>query len=212
MIEEVQKLPFKFGNIFSTSLSLSNVKGLEISLTDAQKTSIKASEKEFLKSEFASLPKEMKDAVIKYLKDLAERAAVVLECLFYYTRTGDEKNFYHSQNFESLVDSYTDIIDNCQENKDVVFNGPFDSEDSLEPIQFPIDYIYWKIENKKTSKHYILRAITSPSILNSEDNIGKKNGLTLGILDNKGEEISDELTRFAAEDLEEKIESLNSNS
>lgn len=207
-VEEAQALPFKFGNIFSSSLSLSNVKDLEINLTDSQKNTLKTSETEFLENDFASLPKETKNDIIEYLKDLAERAAVVLECLFYYTRTGDEKNFYQSQNFDSLVDSYTDIVDNAQEKKKFILDGPFDSYNSNEPVQFQVDYIYWKMENKKTSKRYVLRATTSPELLNTEDKIGKKLGLTLGILDEKGNEISDDLTRFPAEELEDRIDSL----
>ena len=36
-LQKIEKLPYKFSNIFSTSLSLSNVNGLDVTLTDDQR-------------------------------------------------------------------------------------------------------------------------------------------------------------------------------
>jgi len=204
-VKESQELISKFGNIFSTSLSLSNVGGLEMALTDSQKESMKLSEVEFLKKEFASLPKPSRESIISYLRDLGERAAVVLECLFYYTRSGDEKEFFHSQNFDALLKSYQEALDICQENEDVEVEGPYNSKDLVQAVNQPSDYIFWKLQMKSSGSVYILRATTSPEILNSEEKIGKKQGLTIAVLDQKGKEVEKE---FPLEDLEEKVKKL----
>lgn len=210
VIQKIEKLPYQFGNIFSTSLSLSNVKGLDVSLTDAQRNALEASEVDFLKSEFASLPQQIKDAVLTYLRDIAEMAGVVLECLFYYTRTGDKEEFFQGKNFDELLNSYRDIIDACQEKDEIVFDGPYDSEKLSNEIDSPKDFTYWKIDLKRASRKYILRAPTSPKVLNSDDSVGKKSGLNFTILTVKLEELSKDYTRFPADELKEKLLNLES--
>lgn len=85
-LEKMQKLPYKFGNVVSASLSLENVPALPMSLTDEQKAMLKTPV-EFLKTQFGSISKELKSAVVLYLKKRAQLYAVVLECLFFYLRS-----------------------------------------------------------------------------------------------------------------------------
>lgn len=208
-LEEIQKLPYHFGNIFSTSLSLSNVSELSLELTDEQSAMLKNSEVEFLKTSFASLPKSSKDAVLSYLKTLAEKVGVVLECLFYYTRSGDLKKFFQAQDFDSILQSYQKVIDIHQESDELVYDGPYNSDKLSQPVSSNVDYVYWKVTNKQTGKKWILRATTSPEILNSENQIGEKIGLNFSLLDEKGKDLSKEYQRFSAEDLEKKMKNLS---
>lgn len=211
IIQKIENLPYKFGNVFTRSLSLSNVDGLDVTLTDAQRIALKASEKEFLKSEFASLSQQIKDAVISYLKDIAEMAAVVLECLFYYTKNGDKEEFFEGKNFDEMIKTYQDIIESCKEKDEITFDGPYDSDKLNNEIDSPKDFVFWKINLHKKESKYILRAPTSPKILNADDNVGKKAGLNFTILSTKLEEISKDYTRFPAEELKEKLTSLENN-
>jgi hypothetical protein len=208
VIEEVQKLPYHMGNIFSTSLSLSNVRELSLELTDEQRNSLKRSEIDFLKTSFASLPKSSKDAIIAYLKELAEKIAVVLECLFYYTRTGELEKFFQSQNFDAILNSYQRVIDIHQDTKNFIYDGPYDSVKMNHPVSTSVDHVFWKVTNKSSGKTWILRGTASPELLNSESQVGKDAGLNFSVLDNKGKEISEEFQRFPVDQLEIKMEDL----
>ena len=203
---QIQNLPYKFGNLFNISLTLSNIGELELELTPTQHEALKISEEEFLKKEFTSLPKHLKDSIISYFRDLAEKSAVVLECLFYYTRTGPKDQFFHGEDFNKLLDEYSDEIKRIKE-KGLKIKGPFKEESGLNKVDSPSDYVFWfiTIDGEK----YILRCITSPKLLRAEDNVGKKMGLTCALLNSKGGKINTELSSFSLESLEKKLETLS---
>jgi len=208
VIQKVEKLPYDFGNVFSTSLSLSNVNGLSVALTDDQRVKINASEIDFLKTDFASLSQRLKDAILSYLRDLAETAAVVLECLFHYTATGEKDEFFEGKNFDELLSTYNKIIDECKQKDEVSFDGPYDSEKMRTKLETPHDFAYWKIALRSKNLHYMLRAPVSPKILNSDDNVGNKTGMNFTILTSELKELSKDYTRFPANDLGEKIDNI----
>lgn len=209
VLQEIQKLPYHFGNIFSISLSLNNVQELSLNLNVSQQNSLKNSELNFLKSDFASLNKQTKDNIIEYLVNLLEKAGVVLECLFFYTRSQDFKKFYIGKNSNAILEEYQKIIDLHQEKQEMVIDGPYESVKMQKPLSSQVDYAFWKIANKKNKKNWILRGIISPEILNSEKNVGKKIILPFTILDAQGKEISEEFSNFEAEKLESKFKDLN---
>ena len=204
-VEAAQELHWHFGNVVSSSLSLSNVNDLDVHLTDDQRKSLKKSEVDFLTNDFSTLPKAQKDSILSYLSETADKFAIVLECLFYYTRSNDVDKFYHSQDFNALLKSYQAAVDLVQEKGNVEFKGPFDSDKLSGEAKVPVDYVYWKVERESDGKRFILRAITSPSLLNSEESVDKKGGLIFSILDDEGKSISKGLDRFHLENLERKI-------
>jgi hypothetical protein len=206
VIKKIENMSYDFGNMLSTSLSLSNVKELSISLTDTQKSVMMASEEEFLKSEYDSLDRNIKSSILQYLKDLAQRYAIVLEALFYYTRSGNEQDFYEGMNFETILQEYQNVIDKCSEKHGIVYDGPFSDLTNKNQIDSPVDYAYWKAEEKSSGKKWILRATTSPAFLNSEENIIGKKGLNFTFLDEDEKEIAENFTSFPSYELEKKAE------
>jgi L-rhamnose mutarotase len=206
VVKKIENMSYDFGNMLSTSLSLSNVKELSISLTDTQKSLMMASEEEFLKTEYDSLDRNIKNSILQYLKDLAQRYAIVLEALFYYTRTGDEKDFYEGMNFDGILQEYQKVIDKCSEKHGIVYDGPYADPKNNVSVDSPVDYAFWKAEEKKTGKKWILRATTSPEFLNSEENIIGKKGLNFTFLDQEEKEIAENFTSFPSYELEKRAE------
>ena len=207
-LQKIEKLPYKFGNIFSTSLSLSNVNGLDVTLTDDQRVRFNASEIDFLKSDFASLSQRLKDDLLTYLRDRLETAAVVLECLFHYTASGDKEEFFEGKNFDELLSTYNKLIDECKQKDEISFDGPYDSEKMITKLDSPHDFAYWKITLRSKNLHYVLRAPVSPKILNSDDSVGGRTGMNFTILTNELKELSKDFTRFPADELKEKIDNI----
>lgn len=207
IVLKAQKMPFNFGNIFTTSLSLKNIKGLDMILNDTQRNALRVSELEFLKSNFASLPKPQRDSVLSYLKDLAQKAAIVLECLFYHLEKGSKQEFFEGMTYKEILKEYREAIDLCQEHHNVNYDGPFDSEKMINRLDSPVDYAYWRIIPKDSTTKYILRATISPKILGEENNVDK-GGLNFSILTVSLEEIGKEFTKFPYKELEQKIEDL----
>lgn len=207
IVSKAQKMPYKFSNIFTTSLSLKNVKGLDMNLTDAQRDAMKISEVEFLKKDFASISKIQRDAILSYLRELAQKAAIVLECLFYHLDKGSKEEFFEGMTYKEIVKEYQEVIDKCQEHHNVEYDGPFDSEKMINSLDSPVDYAYWKVTLEDLGEKYTLRATISPKILSEESNIGES-GLNFSLLTDKLKEIGEEFTKFYYQELEQKIEKL----
>jgi hypothetical protein len=206
-IKKIESMNYDFGNVASVSLSLNNVEGLALELTDQQNELIKTSEVDFLKNNFSSLNKSLKNSIMQYLQETAQLYAIVLESLFYYTREGDITQFYEGMDFNAIVDEYQQAVDLCAEKHGIVYNGPYSDIKNKAGVESPVDYIYWVAEDKDTAKKWILRATTSPQSLNSEENIIGKKGLNFTFLDEKMKEISDDYTSFPYFDLEKKATS-----
>jgi hypothetical protein len=84
---KLQNMAYEFGNVVPASLSLQNVPSLSMGLSDEQRELLKKSSHDFLSTQFSSLSKELKGAILLYLKKTAQLYAIVLECMFYYIRT-----------------------------------------------------------------------------------------------------------------------------
>jgi hypothetical protein len=207
VVAKAQKMPFKFGNIFTTSLSLKNVKGLDMILNDTQRNALKISEVEFLKSDFASIPKPQRDAILSYLRDLAQKAAIVLECMFFHLEKGSKEEFFEGMTYKEILKEYQEVIDQCQEHHNVEYDGPFDSDKMINKVDSPVDYAYWRVDIKDVAEKYTLRATVSPKILSEEEGIGES-GLNFSILTVNLEEVGKEFTKFPYKQLEQKIEIL----
>lgn len=182
LIKRAEKLPYKFGNLFPLELSLNNISELSTTLTEDQQNQLKLSEHDFLKNNFATLDKSLRATIMKYLYDISKMYAIVLESLFYYTRTGKSDTFYDSMDYSQIIKTYDDLIKKYLSDA----KGPFDIKGQT--IDSPSEFAYWSF-NKDT---YYIRATTSPSDLNSEENIRGVKGLSLTILDSDKQEISKE--------------------
>ena len=200
MASDIQNMSYKFGNVVPTSISLSNVKGLEMLLNDTQRASLKASPKDFLEKEFSSVSQSVKDYILKYLGDVCKKYGIVMESMFYYTRSGSTKQFYRGKNSATILKDYQHAIDLLNNMKS---EGPYDSFDSNTDLLANSEYAYWKIN--KGTRNLVLRAVVSPEYLNSAENIGNRSGINFTILDSKGKDASDNFKNFAPEELERKI-------
>lgn len=205
-LKDIEGLQYNFGNLFSTSLSLSNVKELALALTDTQRILLQTSESEFLKKYFSALPKETKAAVLEYLMKTAQLYAIVLESLFYFTRTGDVKKFFDGMDFKTILEEYQSVIDSCSEKHGVIYTGPYADPKNKTEIDAPVEYAYWFAEDKKSGKRWLVRGTVSPGDLNSEKNIIGKKGTNFTFLTNSLEEIDKRYTSFPAYELEKKVE------
>jgi hypothetical protein len=204
--QEAQNSKYAFGNLVSSSLSLNNVKNLSISITDEQRKLLNTSEEEFLKTQFSLLDKKNKDAIIEYLREICMFYGVFLECLFYYTRSGDTEKFYQGKDFFNILREYQSVVDTCEKNLKINFSGPFSNAKMENKVDSPVEYAYWKFSKK--SKNFLLRATTSTVLLNSEENIQGKKGLNASIITGEEKEISKELNNFPIYELEERISKL----
>jgi hypothetical protein len=203
-IKQIESMNYDFGNISSVSLSLNNVEGLALQLTDDQNQQIKTSEEDFLRNNYSTLNKALKNSIMQYLQETAQLYAIVLESLFYYTRTGAIEKFYDGMDFNSLLAEYQQTVDLCAEKHGVVYDGPYSDLKNKAKIEAPVDYAYWQATEKETGKKWVLRATTSPQYLNSEENIIGKKGLNFSFLDEDLNEISEDYTSFPYYDLEKK--------
>lgn len=206
-IKRIESMNYDFGNVASVSLSLNNVEGLALQLSPEQNDMVKTSEVDFLKNSYSSLNKDLKNSIMQYLQETAQLYAIVLESLFYYTRTGDVAKFYEGMDFNAIIDEYQQTIDLCTEKHDIVYDGPYSDLKNKAGVESPVDYVYWQAEDKETAKKWILRATTSPQFLNSEENIIGKKGLNFTFLDDKLKEIGEDYTSFPYFDLEKKAAS-----
>jgi hypothetical protein len=204
-IKKIENMPYHFGNLSSTSLSLNNVKELSINLTPEQREALSISETEFLKDNFKQLDKSIKNSITKYLKKTAQIYAVVLESLFYYMRNGDSKKFYDGMDFNSILKTYQEALDLSAKKYDIELQGPYSDIKNKNTIDNPVEYAYWSAS--KDDRNWIIRATTSPGDLNSEENVIGKKGLNLTFLDDKNKEISDLYTSFPYYELEKKLSS-----
>lgn len=198
-----ESLPYDFGHLISASVSLSNVSGLDLALTDSQKTELQTSPEIFLDKQFTSLSKTLRNNIMKYLYDTAKIYAIVLESMFYYMRTGDKKEFYDSMNFFSILKEYQDVIMSIDKEAE----GPVDNEGAS--INSEIEYAYWKIVSKNTDKTYFLRATTSPELLNSEENMTGTKGLNVSVLNSDKGEIRKDLNNVPLFELSNKLKRLH---
>jgi len=203
ILSKIQHLSYKFGNIVSTSLSLSNIKELSLILSDEQNKEMMSSPISFLENDYENIPKAQKDSILLYLKDLCKKYAIVLECLFSYTRNYDPKNFYKSKDFDSILVEYQKVINSI---KNIKFNGPYDSIMNKNKMTKGSEFAYWSF--KKNDTNYMLRAIISPETLNAENAVNPDMIYDFSILNDKGNSLGKKYERFSYELLKEKIETL----
>ena len=177
VLEAIIGLPYDFGNLFSTSLSLNNVSSLMLDLTEEQRVLLQSSESEFLKEYFSTLSKSIKDSILKYLINTAQLYAIVIESLFYYMDNGKIDEFFKGMNFDAILDKYQEEVDKVKESLELNIEGPYSDIKNKIKIDQPVDYTFWIAQDKTEQLRWVIQATTSASNLNSEENITGIKGL-----------------------------------
>lgn len=211
-LKSMQSLRYHFGNLFSTSLSLSNVEELVTSLTPTQQAAIGLSDELFLQKELSALSSTQKNAILAYLLKLAKRYAVVVEALFFYLKQSEDRKAYDGQNVTDILKEYQKEIDNNFAKVEYKVSSQLSSIEAEKEMTASDDYVYWKVERKKDAKTFVIRATVSPELLNSEDYIttGEK-GLNMTILNSDGKVAGQQFTTFPVDQLGSKVDSFLKN-
>ena len=187
-ITRAERVPYSYGNIFSSPFNLKNIPGLSIHLQPEQQKDMESSEREFLMNSFSGLNRETKDLVIDSLRDRAELLCVAIQALFYYIRTIDTDKFYQKMDVDEILETYQEEIDQASEKESFSFEGPYSKLENDESIKDDSVTAFWKCE--KNQKSFVIRATISPSQIKSEDSISGAVGLKFSL--SKDIEILDE--------------------
>lgn len=187
-ITRAERVPYSYGNIFSSPFNLKNIQGLSIHLQPEQQRDMESSEREFLMNSFSSLNRETKDLVISSLRDRAELICVAIQALFYYIRTTDTSKFYQKMSVDEILETYQEEIDQASEKESFSFEGPYSEIENSEAVKDDSTIAFWKCE--KNQKQFIIKATISPSQLKSEDTVSGAVGLKFSL--SKDKEILDE--------------------
>lgn len=187
-ITKAERVPYAYGNIFSTPLNLKNVPGLSIHLQPEQQKDLESSEREFLMNSFSGLNKETKDLIIDAFRDRAEILCVVIQALFYYIRSTDSNKFYQKMSADEILETYQEEIDQAVQKDSFSCKGPYSDIENEDSIQDDSPVAYWKCE--KDQKEFVIKATISPSQLKSEDKVSGETGLKFSL--SRGEETIDE--------------------
>ena len=179
-IEKAEKLPYVYGNVFTTKYSLLLVPEISSSLELDQKQSIESSTKEFFLNSFTHIGKNMKDEILSSLRDRAEILCSVIEALFYYIRKIDKDSFYDGKSSDEILEEYEESIEEASSKSNFSYDGPYNSTAGENKIDNTSVTAFWYCE--KNSKKFLIQATIQPKELYVEENIGKTKGLRFSLI------------------------------
>jgi hypothetical protein len=206
-ITKAERVPYRYGNIFTSTFTLTSVPELNMKLQPEQQKDMESSEREFLMNSFSGLNRETKDLIIDSMRDRAEILCVVIQALFYYLRTTDSSKFYQKMSSHEILDLYKEEIEKASEKESFSTEGPFSNIDNNATISDDTTVAYWKCE--KDQESFIIKATISPSQLKMEDANGPV-GLKFSLSTNKEQNKEKDFNLFDYRELASRVKLFNS--
>ena len=207
-ITAAERVPYTYGNIFTSVFSLKAVPGLTTEIDSELQRVLNSSEKEFLMNNFGQLNKDNKDLIINELRDRAELLCIVIEALFYYVRSIDKDKFYDGMSSDEVLEKYEEEVDKASKEVSFSFDGPFSDIKTRAAIENTSEKAFWLCE--KDQKKFIIKATISPAQLQSEDQIGSTSGLKFSISIDSNDSDEKDFNFFDMTELTNRVKLFNS--
>ena len=107
---ECFKFKFDFSRIYPTKVTLESLGETVSDLSYYQRELVKNSPVTFLEEELSSLPREVKEPIVKYVTDNVSLMLALIEAVKHYVKVSSDE-FYEGMNSVKIMQKYTERIE-----------------------------------------------------------------------------------------------------